>query len=131
MRLPPEAAPRTIARTREGVLKNTVIKSIALLTSVMFVITAFPPHLLAKSKRKKKPTTGVIRVLSTSIGAEIRVNGEMLARVPYEEDITLPAGVHELEVFLRGYMRHQEQVTVMPGSVEELEIDLIAVEEWF
>ena len=109
-------------------MKNTLIKSIALLTSVMFVMTVCPPDLWAKSKRKKKPTTGVIRILSTSIGAEIRINGEMLARVPYEEDITLPAGVHDLEVFLRGYMRHQEQVTVMAGSEEELEIDLIAVE---
>jgi len=98
------------------------------MTALMFVMTAVPFGVIAKSKKKKKAKTGIIRVLSTSIGAEIRIDGEMVARVPFEEDISLSPGSHDLELFLRGYMRHFEKINVKAGGVEELEIDLIAVE---
>ena len=98
---------------------------IALAMSILFAWMIVPSTALAKPKKGK---TGALVVSSTSYGAEIRIDGEMIARVPFDQAIELSTGVYELEVYLRGYMRHTESVTIQAGKTVELEVDLIAVE---
>ncbi len=100
-------------------------RRISLVMSLLLVWTLVPGAALSKSKKAKH---GAFVVSSTSYGAEIRLDGEMIARVPFEEPIELAPGTYQLELYLRGYMRHTENVTITAGTTQELEVDLIAVE---
>lgn len=64
-----------------------------------------------------------------TIGADILLDGTLVAVVPFEEPFELqPGDDHVLEVRLRGYMKHEETFVLTKGQNLELEIDLIAVE---
>ena len=106
-------------------METRVSKFSVVLVALCVLVVGIHPEVLA-AKRNIKP--GTIRIISTTIGAEIRLNGDVVAKVPYEEDISVEPGVYQLQMFLRGYMRHDESVTVTSGKVTEVEVDLIAVE---
>ena len=95
---------------------------IALAMSILFAWMIVPSTALAKPKKGK---TGALVVSSTSYGAEIRIDGEMIARVPFDQAIELSTGVYELRCTCRTCAT--ESVTIQAGKTVELEVDLIAV----
>ena len=104
---------------------KTLSKFSALLSAVCLLTVSVSPVAIAAKNEVK---TGTLRVISTTIGAEIRIDGNVVAKVPFEEEISLEPGARALEVFLRGYMKHEETITIESGQKTEVEVDLIAVE---
>lgn len=58
--------------------------------------------------------TGTLIVQSTPEGAEVRVNDEVLGRTPLER--SLPVGVYELGISLRGWFDYGQRVEVRAGD---------------
>lgn len=96
---------------------------LACATIFFFLFAVFHP-LQADAKKRK----GSLVVYSTTLGAEIFVNGEVVGSVPFEEKIELTPGTYEVELRLRGYSSYMEKVVVRSGRIAEVEIDLIAVD---
>jgi hypothetical protein len=86
------------------------------------------PALTPGAALAKKQKPGYVVVLSTTLGAEILVDGQVVGTVPFEEPIALTAGSHEVEVRRRGFSTFAMDVEVAAGKTQELEIDLIAIE---
>jgi hypothetical protein len=94
---------------------------VACLVTVSFLLSLVPTAVFAA----KKKGSGIL-VWSTTVGAEIRIDGEKVAVVPFEEAIPVEPGKHTVEVVKRGFSRHTEEVTVKKNQTVELEVDLIA-----
>ncbi|NUN14200.1 MAG: PEGA domain-containing protein [Myxococcales bacterium] len=98
-------------------------KGMAVFVMAAFTVMQLPTTLLAKS-----PRDGKIVILSTTVGAEIRIDGQSFGLVPNEEPIAVAPGEHEVLLIKRGYADFVQLVEVRPGKTVELEIDLIAVD---
>lgn len=98
-------------------------KRVAILIVFVFTFGQLPSTLLAKP-----PKDGKIVILSTTVGAEIRIDGQSFGLVPNEDPIVVAPGEHEVLVIKRGYADFVHIVDVRPGKTVELEIDLIAVD---
>jgi hypothetical protein len=104
---------------RQNFLRPLAVLLCALLAS------ALPTHAMAKPKRDKN---GFVQVLSTTVGADILIDGDKVGTVPFEEYIPLEAGDHTVELRLRGYTEFSKVVEVRAGKTIEIEADLIAVD---
>ncbi|GMV42305.1 MAG: hypothetical protein AMXMBFR64_40210 [Myxococcales bacterium] len=94
---------------------------VASLVTVTFVC-ALVPALAAP----KPPASGFIVVYSTTVGADILVDGQKVATVPYEEPIPVAPGKHTVVLTKRGFSRFELQLEVKKGKSMEVEADLIA-----
>lgn len=85
-----------------------------------------PPHsALAGAPRFEAP--GSVTIMSTTTGAQVQVNGEVIGKIPLDDSIVLKAGVHRIRVSLRGWTEYVDTFEVGAGEDVELEIDLIPV----
>ena len=89
---------------------------------LLFAITWSTPNAQARRKAKKK--TGII-IYSLTEGAEVFVNGSLVATIPHEELIPLTPGTHNVRVVRRGFTERTEVIDLRQGQQEELEIDLL------
>jgi len=87
-------------------------------------VQVVPVTALARKPAKR----GYLELFSTTVGAELLVDGKLKGIVPLEGRIALKPGKRDIEVRLRGYLSHQETVRIRNGRTTELEVDLIAVD---
>jgi len=97
------------------------LRIVAAVLVISGIFLAFP------SAFAKKPSSHIV-VMSTTLGAEILLDGKRVGTVPMEDKISVSPGVHSVELRLRGYSTYMEKVKVRAGRTVEVEIDLIAVD---
>ena len=95
-------------------------REVACVVTFTFLLSLLPTAALAAGK------DGSLVVFSTTVGAEIIVDGNKVAVVPHEEPLPLPPGAHVVEVKKRGFSQFREEIKVKKGQTVELEVDLIA-----
>jgi len=98
-------------------------------TTILVLLAFVGAQLLPATAMARKPRKrGFLELFSTTVGAELRINGALKGIVPLEGRVLLKPGKHEVEVRLRGYLTHQETIRIRNGRTTELEVDLIAVD---
>jgi hypothetical protein len=95
------------------------------LTVALAVLALAAPAEAQKKKSGKKPTTGMINIMSPAAGATVEVDGLEVGTVPVEP-IEVGAGEHEVKVRKIGHMEFAETVNVGAGESVDLMVDLIA-----
>ncbi len=98
-------------------------------TTILVLLAFVGAQLVPATGMARKPRKrGFLELFSTTVGAELRINGALKGIVPLEGRVLLTPGKHEVEVRLRGYLTHQETIRIRNGRTTELEVDLIAVD---
>jgi hypothetical protein len=73
---------------------------------------------------------GTLEVLGGATGAEVRVNGQVVGRMPLAKPLRVPAGTFALEVRAPGFVPVARNVTVAPGGLARETIALARDEAW-
>ncbi len=96
-------------------------KNILISVSViaMFLVMSFDAD-----AAQRKRNTGVF-IESLTQGAQVFVDGQFKANLPFENLIPLKPGRHVVKVTRRGYAPRTEVITLRKGHEEYLEIDLL------
>jgi hypothetical protein len=74
------------------------------------------------------PLPGELRVFSVPTGAEVRVNGQAAGQTPATIKSQPSEQALRLEVFLRGYRRVEQEVTLKPKEVRTLNVGTLTAE---
>jgi hypothetical protein len=80
-------------------------------------------ELVRSARRKVNPATLVVR--SVPRGALVKIDGE--AAGPTDLELPVDAGVHTLEIELKGYRTHSQEVTVGDGQRLKIEAKLVPI----
>ena len=91
---------------------------LALAVAVLFLLVPAPSH----AQRRR---TGFIRIVSSTTGASVTVDGQEVGVVPIADPIEVRAGEHALQISKRGYTSYNEEVRVRAGQTRDIEIDLL------
>ena len=97
-------------------------------TAPLIVLAALvaAPLALPSAHAKKPLNMGRLKVMSTTSGADIFIDGKRIGSVPRERPFTLKAGPHVLRVELRGYTPIEKKIEIKRGKKIALEVDLLA-----
>ncbi|MCC6749653.1 MAG: PEGA domain-containing protein [Deltaproteobacteria bacterium] len=68
-----------------------------------------------------------LQLQSTTTGAEVIVDGQLVGRVPLPEVVRLKPGKHTLKLVKPGYTQYLDVFTVTRGKVTTLDLDLLPV----
>lgn len=79
------------------------------------------------SKKPPKSRDGSLFVQSTTLGARILVDGELVGEVPMEAPLTLKPGDHSIKVSKAGHADYIDTFRIEPRKRTLLEIDLLPV----
>jgi hypothetical protein len=82
---------------------------------------------LAMAEQRRGGRTGWIEIISTTMGAEVSVDGEVVGVVPIPEKIAVPVGEHSVRVAKRGFTQHDQTVAVKLHKTATIEADLLAL----
>jgi len=77
--------------------------------------------------RPRRARSGPVIVQSTTVGAEVHIDGQQIATTPMKLPLALRAGKHTIKVSRRGYADYVDTFRVRAGRDTTLEIDLLAV----
>jgi len=83
------------------------------------------PHGDAAAGAPAVEVPGSVMIYSTSVGANVEIDGRHVGRIPFEDSLMVTPGTHQIRVWLRGYTEFIDTFEVRPGEDLELEIDLI------
>ncbi len=81
----------------------------------------------APAKRSRRVRTGTVVVQSTTLGAEVHIDGQQVATIPMEFPLALRAGKHTIKVSRLGYADYLDTFRTRAGKDTVLEIDLLPV----
>lgn len=80
-------------------------------------------ELVRSARSKVNPATLVVR--SVPSGARVKLDGEAVG--PTELEIPIDAGVHTLEIAMKDYRTHIQEITVSDGQRRKIEAKLVPV----
>lgn len=105
----------------------------------VLVVTA-PDHL--RKKRRVVLERGAVRALdialepepaelalSTSVGAEVHIDGEFVGVAPFDDNIAVEPGTRRIRVTLTGHHVAEREIVVTRGVVTEVTIELAATHQ--
>jgi hypothetical protein len=95
-------------------------------TRAVVVLTLGLSVLLAPAgARAQRQRTGFIRIVSSTTGATVSVDGNEVGTIPITEPIEVTAGEHALQISRRGYTSYNEEIRVRSGQTFDVEVDLL------
>jgi hypothetical protein len=110
-------------------MRRYLLPIVRRLTTLVVLLTFVGVQVIPLSALARKPgKRGFLELFSTTVGAELRIDGKLRGIVPLDGKIGLKPGKHSIEVRLRGYLSHEETIKIRHGRTTELEVDLIAVD---
>lgn len=69
--------------------------------------------------------TGLLRIISSTTGATVTIDGQEVGVIPIEEPIEVRPGEHALQISKRGYTSYNEEIRMRAGQTRDVEIDLL------
>jgi len=90
------------------------------------VATLVTPMSFAE-QRRSTGRSGYIEIVSSTMGAEVEIDGEQVGTVPIAEKLSVPVGEHSVKVAKRGYTQHLQVVRVKRRQTVTIEADLLAL----
>lgn len=82
----------------------------------------------ARGRKKKAPArNGTVLVQSSTTGAQVWVDGQLVGEVPMALPLALRSGRHTIKVTLAGHADYLDTFNIASGKDKVLEIDLLAV----
>lgn len=99
--------------------RQALLSTLALALTFSWTVTANPS--LAAER------TGTLVLYSTTEGAVVEVDGEVVGTTPLEAGVTVPVGTHKIHVRLRGWTEYLDTFEVRRNKTTELEVDLIPI----
>lgn len=76
----------------------------------------------AQAQRRR---TGMIRIVSSTTGASVTIDGQEVGVVPIADPIEVRPGEHALQISKRGYTSYNEEIRLRAGQTRDVEIDLL------
>jgi hypothetical protein len=92
------------------------------LLAILLVIVFLTP---ARAERARH--AGWVEIVSSTIGAEVFVDGEQVGQVPLPDRLALPVGEHSVKVSKRGFTQHLEVIGIKRGMTTVVAVDLLAL----
>jgi hypothetical protein len=92
-----------------------------LLAAIFAVGLALVPSPADAQRRR----TGWLRIVSSTAGATVTIDGAQVGVVPVADPIEIRPGEHTLQVSKRGYTSYNEEIRVPAGQTRDLEVDLL------
>lgn len=92
----------------------------------LLVATLITP--LSFAEQRRRPSRyGWIEIVSSTMGAEVVVDGEQVGTVPVAEKVQVSVGEHSVKVAKRGYTQHLEVVRVKLRQTVTINANLLAL----
>lgn len=92
----------------------------------ILVATLIAPLSFAE-QRRRPARYGFIEIVSSTMGAEVVVDGEQVGTVPIAEKVRVSVGEHSVKVAKRGYTQHLEVVRVKLRETVTINANLLAL----
>lgn len=92
----------------------------ALAAAVVIALILGPTAASAQRRR-----TGLIRIISSTTGASVTVDGQEVGVIPIADPIEIRPGEHALQISKRGYTSYNEEIRIRGGQTRDVEIDLL------
>ncbi|MGM0574693.1 MAG: PEGA domain-containing protein [Myxococcota bacterium] len=86
------------------------------------------PGGLADLDMELQPVAGIVRITTDEPGATVKVNGKVLGKTPFDQDI--PFGETEIEVSHPGYFTDVRTLRIVPGQEYDIQVDLKQDPDW-
>jgi len=95
--------------------------SVRLLVAVATLTLLLAPD-RAEAQRRR---TGLLRIVSSTEGASVTIDGQEVGVVPIADPIEIRPGEHALQISKRGYTSYNEEIRIRAGQTRDVEIDLL------
>jgi hypothetical protein len=93
---------------------------VRVVTAVAVLVLLAPA--VAEAQRRR---TGLVRIVSSTTGASVTIDGQEVGVVPIRDPIEVRSGEHALQISKRGYTSYNEEIHVRAGQTRDVEIDLL------
>ncbi|MBN1129633.1 MAG: serine/threonine protein kinase [Chitinispirillaceae bacterium] len=75
--------------------------------------------------RARQPLAGIMKIVITPPGAEVRINGEKISEQEMNEGRRCISGLHQIDATAQGYEPFSRAVTIEKGAMQIVTIDLV------
>lgn len=97
------------------------LRPVALLGVALCTLLLQPSALAQRRSRG----SGHIRIVSSTTGATVSIDGEEVGTIPLSAPIDVRPGEHALQVTKRGYTSYNEEIRIRAGQTRDVEVDLL------
>lgn len=95
--------------------------------TLLLLLLCLPEAAEARRKKRTRTRSGTVIVQSSTVGADIFIDGQPVAKVPMKLPMALRAGKHTIKVSRQGYADYLDTFRIRSGRDVRLEIDLLPV----